>query len=108
MYNKFKDIDIKNCTYYFLDVIINIKNFDRNKIKIDEKSYNNIIIYCIRYVTTKDSKYVKINSLNPLYLIINKVNGYFEEINKDKYLMLVPINGSKEKNMKNCGVESNI
>ena len=48
-------------------------------------------------MTIKDSKYVKINSVNPLYLIINKVNGYFEEINKSKYLTLVPTNESKEK-----------
>ena len=40
-------------------------------------------------MTIKDSKYVKINSVNPLYLIINKVNGYLEEINKNKYLTLV-------------------
>ena len=40
-------------------------------------------------MTIKDSKYVKINSVNPLYLIINKVNGYLEEINKNKYLALV-------------------
>ena len=30
----------------------------------------------------KDSKYVKINSENHLYLVYSKVNGYFEEINK--------------------------
>ena len=30
---------------------------------------------------TKDSKYVKINSINPLYLILIKVNGHFEETN---------------------------
>ena len=45
----------------------------------------------------KDSKYVKINSVNPLYLICSKVNGYFEEIDKSKYLKLVPTNESKEK-----------
>ena len=28
------------------------------------------------------------------------MNGYFEEINKSKYLALVPTNGSKEKNKK--------
>ena len=44
----------------------------------------------------KDSKYVKIDSLNPLYLIFNKVNGYFREINNSKYLTLVPTNDSKE------------
>ena len=45
----------------------------------------------------KDLKYIKIYSVNPLYLIPNKVNGYFEEINKNKYLTLVPTNVSKEK-----------
>ena len=44
----------------------------------------------------KHSKYVKINNVNSLYLIFSKVNGYFEEINKNKYLTLVPTNESKE------------
>ena len=48
-------------------------------------------------MTIKDSKYVKINSVNSLYLISNKVNGYFEETNGNKYLTLVPTNESKEK-----------
>ena len=42
----------------------------------------------------KDSKYVKINGVNPLYLTFNEVNGYFEEINESKYLRLVPTNES--------------
>ena len=65
--------------------------------KIDEKLCKNILIYYIGYVTIKDLKYMKINSVNPLYLIINNVNRYFEEINKNKYLILVPTNKSKEK-----------
>ena len=56
MNNKIKDIDIKNHTYYFFDNIISIKNFDPNKIKIDKKSYKNILIYYIEYVTMKDWK----------------------------------------------------
>ena len=48
-------------------------------------------------MTVKDTKYVKINSVNPLYLIFNKVNGYFEKINGNKYLALVPTNKSKER-----------
>ena len=95
MSNKVKDISIKNDTYCFFDDVINIKNVDPNNIKINEKSYKNILIYYIGYVTIKDSKYVKINSVNPLYLIFSKVNGYFEEIIKNKYLMLVPTNESK-------------
>ena len=31
----------------------------------------------------KDSRYVKVSNVNPLYLIFNKLNGYFEEINGD-------------------------
>ena len=55
-----------------------------------------ILIYYIGYVIIKDSKYIKMNSVIPLYLIFSKMNGYFEEINKYKYLTLVPTNESKE------------
>ena len=44
MRNKVKDIDKKNRTYYFFNDIINIKNFNPNNIKIDEKSHKNILI----------------------------------------------------------------
>ena len=72
------------------------KNFDPNNIKIDEKSYEDTHIYYIGYVTIKDLKYVKVNSVNPLCLIYGKVNGYFEEINGNKYLTLVSTIESKE------------
>ena len=36
------------------------------------------------------------NSVNPLYLIINKVNGYFEEIIENKHLTLVSTNESRK------------
>ena len=81
-------------TYFFNDMI-NIKNFDPNNTKLDEKLYKNILIYYIGYVAIKDSKYVKIYSVNLLYLIFNKVNGYFKEINGNKYLTLIPTNESK-------------
>ena len=42
-------------------------------------------------------KDLKIYSVNPLYLIFGKVNGYFEEINGNNYLTLVSTNESKEK-----------
>ena len=66
MINKVKYIDLRNRTYYFFNVMINIKNFDPNNIKIDEKSYKNILIFYIGYVTIKDLKYSKIISVNPL------------------------------------------
>ena len=77
MSNKVEYIDIKSRKCYFSDHIINIKNFDSNNIKIDEKSHQNIFIYFIRYVTTEDSKYIKIDSVNPSYLILKKVNECF-------------------------------
>ena len=102
MSDKVKDIDTKNHTRYFFDYIINIKNFDPSNIKVDEKSYESILIYYIGYVTIKDSKYIKITTVNPIFLIFRKVNRNFEEINKSRYLMLVSTNESKEKKiMKN-------
>ena len=58
MSNKVKDVDLKNRTYYFFNDMINLKNFDGNNIKIDEKSYKNILIYYIGYVRIKDLNYV--------------------------------------------------
>ena len=95
MSNKVKDINIINSTYYFFNDIINIENFDPNDITIDKKSHKNILIYYIGYVTIKE--YIKNYSVIPLYLIFRYVNGYFEEINGNKYLTLVPTNESKEK-----------
>ena len=62
----------------------------------------NTLIYYIAYMTIKDSKYIKINSANPLYLIITKVKGYFEENNKNRYLTLFPwkqINNKKHEEL---------
>ena len=91
MSNKVKNINIKNRNFSFFDDIINTKKFDPNNIKIAEKSYKDILIYYTRYVTEKDPKYVKIDSINPLYFIFNEVNGCFEEIN-----------GARLKNMLVC------
>ena len=44
----------------------------------------------------KDSNYVKINSVNPLYLIIDKVGGRIERKNGNKYLTLVSTDKNKE------------
>ena len=82
MNNKVKHIDIKSHTYYFFVNITNIKDFDANNIKIDKMLFKYILAYYIGYVTINDSQYVKINTANPLYLILNKMNRYFEEINE--------------------------
>ena len=83
-----KQIDIKNRTYYFCNDIINLKNFKSNLLKIDKKSYKDISIQNIGYITIK-----KINdcenfySVNPLYLHINHANGYIEEKGVNKCLV---------------------
>ena len=83
-----KEINIKNRTCYSYNDITDIKTFDSNMLKLDKKSYKNLDIYNIGYVTIKKIGYgYDINSINPLYLRINNVNGYIEEINKDKYLV---------------------
>ena len=60
MSNKFKDINMKNRTNCFFDDMIKMKSLDLNKIKIDEKSYKDILIYYIVYVTVK----VEISMMN--------------------------------------------
>ena len=76
MRNKIKGADIKD--QYFFNNITNNFFFDANNIKIDGKSYKNMFIYYIGCVLIKDLKYVKTSSVNPLYFIFNKVNGYFK------------------------------
>ena len=93
-----KPKNTKSRTYNFFNDIIDIENFDPNNIKIDEKSIFikfTLFINYIGHVTIKE--YVKSYRVNPLYFIFRYVNGYFEEINRYKYLTLVPTNESKEK-----------
>ena len=48
-----KQMDIKNWTYYFYNDMINIKKIDSNLLKLDKKSYKDIGIYNIGYITVK-------------------------------------------------------
>ena len=65
--------------------------------KIDKKSYKVINIYNIGYVTKKKiSNCMNINSVNPLYLGITRVNGYIEEKGIDKYLVFDSTDENKE------------
>ena len=78
-----KEINVKNRTYYFFDDMFNIKNLDPNEIKVDGKSYKNIIWV---------------------------LNGYIEESNENKYLTLVRFDKSKNtlKKIQAYGVKSEI
>ena len=63
--------------------MINIKDFDSNLLKIDKNSSKNTAIYYIGYITKKDE--YKINSANPLYLIVHKIDDFTEEKEGNKY-----------------------
>ena len=92
-----KQINIKNRTYYFYNDIIDIENFDAKLLKIDKKSYKDIDIFNIGYVTKKKiGNCMNINSVNPLYLGITRVNGYIEEKDSNKYLVFDSTDENKE------------
>ena len=65
-------------------------------LKIDKNDYEEIGIYYIGYVTFKETANCNnINSVNPLYLIIDEKIGHFEEKSGDKYLVLDDVNQNK-------------
>ena len=92
-----KQIDIKNRTYYLYNDMISLKNFESNLLKIDKKSYKNIGICNIGYITIKKiNDCENIYSVNPLYLIIAQVNGYIEVKGVNKYLVFDSTDENKE------------
>ena len=92
-----KRLNIKNRPYYFHNDIINLKEFDPSQLNLDKKSSMDVNIYYIEYITTKSiSDYENITSVNPLYLIINDVDGYIEENDKNKYLSFASTDNNKE------------
>ena len=86
---KVKELNIKNRTYYYFNDIIDIKDFQSNLLKIDQKHYKDIDIYYIGYITIKKfGDCENIHSVNPLYLLIYSATGYFKEKNSEKYLVI--------------------
>ena len=72
-----------------------VKN-DPNNIELDN-SHTKILLFT--EVDIWQSKIcTKVNSVNPLYLIFSKVNGYFEEVNANRYVTLVLTNWMERKN----------
>ena len=97
-----KQFNIKIRNYYFYNDQINLKDFDTKLLKVDKKDYNEIDIHDIGYVTIKKiSDYNNVNSVNPLYLMINEIFGYFEcnsieEKIENKALVLDNVDENKE------------
>ena len=77
-----KHMNIKNRTYYFHNDLMKFFDFDSNMLKLDKKTFKGINIYYIGYVTKKEE--YKINSVNSLYLLIYKIDGFLEEKDGNK------------------------
>ena len=89
--------------------MINLKKFEPDLLKIDKKSYNNIGIYNIRYITIKKiDDYEHIYSVNFLYLRVKHGSRYIEEKNENKYIIFHATDENKELLKKYADVWSGI
>ena len=83
-----KSLEIKTRTNYNWDDIVYINDFDVDSLEIIKtESRIGANIYYIGYVLEPHYDY---NTTNPLYLVINRLIGYIEEIegSSDKYLVV--------------------
>ena len=65
MKTELKEIDIKNCTCYYFDNIINGTDINFSDILLDKKLYENISLYDILYKTSTGPK--------PLHIGFDKI-----------------------------------
>ena len=85
---KVKKIEIKNCSYYFYNDMISLKNFKSNLLKIDKNHYKDIDIYYIGYIAIKNiGDCESIYSVNSFYLLVNHASGYIDKKKGNKYLI---------------------
>ena len=71
---------LKKRTCYYFDDIIRIESFALNNILIDEKWYENILVYNISHKSLIDSK--------PLHIRLNKINVFIRVYDGTRYLVL--------------------
>ena len=84
-----KQINIKNRTYFYND-IINLDEFDGSKIKVDRKKFKDIGIYYRGYEYKKKiTECNEINSVNPLYLRIIDMKGQLKKGKGDNVWYLI-------------------
>ena len=75
-----KELNIKNQTYYFYGDMIDIRKFHLNLLKIDKKSYKDIEIHYVGYITIKKfGDCENIHSVNPLYSIIHSAQDILKK-----------------------------
>ena len=83
-----KHLIVKNKSYCFYNDLINLSKFSMNNLKLDKKTSKDIDIYYIGYVDKNKPEEWCVNSVNPLYLIINKVFCFVGEKNGVKFLKI--------------------
>ena len=79
-----KEIDIKNCTFYYFDDLININDFDPKNVEADKTSYKDILFHYFGYKVS--------NGVKPVYSVFDKINGHIGDNKVRKYLRLIPAN----------------
>ena len=89
-----KQLNNKDRTYYFYNDLINIVCFEVSNLKLDNKTSMVLGIYCIGYVD-KNPEW-SVSSVNPLYLMISRIDGFVEKKNDNKYLNLSDTGRSSE------------
>ena len=77
--DELKEINIKNCMFYYFDDITKTEDFDFD-ILIDEEPYENILVYNISYKTLIDAKSLRIR--------FSEVEGFIRVYNGTRYLVL--------------------
>ena len=72
-------------SYHFSGDLVDISKFDPHDLKSDKKKWKDLHIYYINYVNKNKSI---VDNVGSLYLLINKVFGYFFEENGENFLTI--------------------
>ena len=74
--------------------MINVLGFKASNLKLEKKTWKDLDIYFIGFVDKKSDW--NVNSVNPLYLMINRFYGHIEEENGNKYLIISDISKNSD------------
>ena len=94
---KTRQINIKNRTYYFYSHQIKLKDFDASLLRIGKKvtrrlTFTTLVMWLLKKIANCNN----VNSVNPLYLMINKMIRHFKDKNGNKYLVLDDVDENKK------------
>ena len=78
--DEIKEINIKNSTCYYFDDIMRVIDIEFSDILLNEKSYENILIY--------DNSYKTFMGAKPLHIWFEKIDGFIKIYDGIKYLVL--------------------